>query len=1148
MAPRSSAMPGPPQTSSAETPTPSPNSSQVFRQHPAYANSSPGPQHQQLTNLQQQQQSYDYYLDSGPPPTPHYGSVAAVAGSVTASGAATPLQIATPLNAGTPVPTTTPLQTPTPSHTPGPGQNNLLQGNAVGMPQMQHGNIYSQAYGRSGSPVLMGTSLGGPQSFDQQQQQQSSYDQEAFARSREMAQTDPDYARRGSASAQGSSGIDNKELFQPSLARKKLQQQQQIHTVQSSQRVSPANNPASLAVNGTVRSNNGFGDTSNKPYPPPQTVPQTQSQIPNQASTSYVSQQQLPSTIDQSNRQTMMTYPSTDAVPPPSSPRTRSRKSTANASHNNTSSGLTKSTSKPILMRKDNPALAAAVVVTAMTKGPDSTANQSGAVSPEYSRRDTRDRRSTTERPRAPAARRDEIPPNFSTPVSENQNPPPLAATSTPQPATLELLQKQADANRSARRHYNEGYKDRIKSLDKSPHFLGMPLDRAQTIHELQEIFQEISALEPKCQAALDPTFDHSQPQSRRGSSQSQDSSIQDDPMDDVQQPQRLGLETYTEDQWNDIAQEQIRLVELYCDFLYFASASIQDGEPHQNQSDSSPHDAQTTSSYSQTSTASKSLQNLVRKYKIPTRLWNLGISLFIDSLRDTRPQYTSVLGRFIMHCMSLLMIFVDPIYETRHVWIESLGDLAFVCLISDVKCCADWPSMCTYWYQQRLLLTPGTGRVYRHMASISDIKIDKLFYICKSFTTWQPSTADAKEVLQMLNFSKDQIIPVDELILSGRSHLSRSPNSNSPIVPQSIYVFCTLHLQCIGVLDFRRFHVGSEIKKAILSGVDPIIDHAATIALCNIAALLGHGAPDHPLFAMFQALYKRKRSRNTHTHNSDSTQSQSNEEGNENDMPFNAEYWAVPEEPSTDRILQIAMPRLLAYDILYTFISTTEWTIGLQHVLVWLYFFISLCESFPEVQPAYFNRFNSDLFVRYLNRIIEVVEKKEYYVNSVSSNSDVRFQSNDIRQRLSSPVAVFPEDELAKSIRTAKIKALEAMERAAQTAGGYPSQNLDQVTASARSVLVIEEPPPLIDRPLPEEYHIRGFIWSAGLARYSWLNCPDMAVPDEPYVAASGPKYLAEIRTKRIIRLAKDLAKVAQWMDYDEIEGKFFTTGGNST
>lgn len=66
----------------------------------------------------------------------------------------------------------------------------------------------------------MGTSLGGPQSFDQQQQQQSSYDQEAFARSREMAQTDPDYARRGSASAQGSSGIDNKELFQPSLARK----------------------------------------------------------------------------------------------------------------------------------------------------------------------------------------------------------------------------------------------------------------------------------------------------------------------------------------------------------------------------------------------------------------------------------------------------------------------------------------------------------------------------------------------------------------------------------------------------------------------------------------------------------------------------------------------------------------------------------------------------------------------------------------------------------------------------------------------------------------------------------------------------------------------------------------------------------------
>lgn len=953
-------------------------------------------------------QSYDYYSDSLPPSsatplTPLYGSVAAVAGS----GTTTPQYSVTPLHS------ITPSITPQPSGGGVGGNNNTnnnvnnVNNNVNNANTANNTNNINNANNTTNNSTTLGLPL--------------LYDQESFSRSREMAQSDPDYLRRSAATP------DNKELFHPLPNRKKPASPQHLSHIPAPQQ-------------------QRFKYAQRKPAPP----------------FAKAKPVLLKNNINTTNNNTNTT--------------------TTNNNNNNTNNTTTNNT----------------------TTNNTTTNNNNNTIT-------TNTVNTTT----------------------------PVTTSTTPTPVSLELLQKQAEANRSTRRHYNEGYKDRIKSLDNTNNSFGMPLGRNQTINELQRIFMEIASLEPKCQAALDPTFD---PMAlKRGALD--DNNNNNNGTTTTDHP----LESYTEDQWNAIAQEQIRLVELYCDFLYYASASIDDGEPHNN--NHLPDDPP-VSSYSATSTSSKSLQNLVRKYKIPTRLWNLGISLFIDSLRDTKPQFTNVLGRFIIHCMSLLMLFVDPIYETRHVWIESLGDLAFVCLISDVKFCADWPSMCTYWYQQRLLLTPGTGRVYRHMASISDIKIDKLFYICKSFTTWQPSTADAKEVLQMLNFSKERIVPVGEPMVTGGPYY---PSSH--LVPQSIYVFCTLHLQCIGVLDFRKFHVGSEIKKAILACNDPIIDHGATIALCNIAALLGHGAPDHPLFAMFQAAYRRKRNRTSHTTSTSTSTTTTTTSDEDSDLPYDAAYWAAADKgTSTDHIIQIAMPRLLAYDILYTFMSASEWAIGLQHVLVWLYFFISLCESFPEVQATYFSRFNATLFAQYLNRIAAAVANREYYDNSklnapeyytptsiaydtrppIPATSPPTADTTTSHKRAASPsgapkkidrlgsaLAVFPEDELADAIRRQQELA----------------RLRDDPTAP---VLAVQTPVPLAERPLPEEYHVRGFVWSAGLSRYAWLNCADMAVPDEPYVAAAGPKYLAEIRAKRVVALGRDLAKVAAWLGYDEEQGRF--------
>lgn len=634
--------------------------------------------------------------------------------------------------------------------------------------------------------------------------------------------------------------------------------------------------------------------------------------------------------------------------------------------------------------------------------------------------------------------------------ISQSQsNPPPPVP---PQP--------HSSAQKPVRRHYNEGYKDRIKSLEKSPLFFRVPLNRDQTIRELQRIYSDITTLEPRCKAILDP----------------------------ANKPQ-----LYDEDQWGEIAQTQIKLVEHYCDFLYYASTAIENG----------------------------STKGLVRKYRIPTRLWNFGISLFIDSLRESRPQFTSVLGRFVINCMNLLMLFVDPIYETRHVWIESLGDLAFVCLISDVKACADWPEMCMYWYQRRLLLTPGTGRVYRHMASICDIKIDKLFYICKSCTSWQPTVLDPNEVLSLLNIEIDTRKYYSDYDISANNSNSASLNSNRNSTldypyrtHSSITSLCLLHLQCMGIIKKDRFYVDRDLKNEIILSHKHTTDHGAAIAFCNIAALLGHGNPENPLFGLFQALYKKKKQKGS------SSEIESSESSNANNSNYNAptasneEEVFVPnwaDEKSITGISQLTIPRVLAFEILYAFLESHEWVPTLQHVIIWLYFFIALCENFPDAQEYYFSKFKPHLFALYLNHIIDISDDKRYF----HDNSGQPYQGRRDSPNEAAPDSIAPEERLALLVSDLRLQ--------------VPNAEIADV-------------PLLMDRALPEEYHIRGFVWSSALERYRYLFS-ETSIPDEPFVAAPSAHYLNEIRVKRILSLAIDLSKSCSWLVYDRSSQMFLTS-----
>lgn len=242
---------------------------------------------------------------------------------------------------------------------------------------------------------------------------------------------------------------------------------------------------------------------------------------------------------------------------------------------------------------------------------------------------------------------------------------------------------------------YNKGYNERIKTAENSPFFFRSPSETENIMASLHNINFRIRSMETVLRELLE--------RFRTSTASS----------------------LFDEDLWSTLASQQLELVHEYSEFLFLAS---------------------TPSKYMEFT------KSLVSKYQIPTRLWNDGISVFVELLRSRSPASNNVLIYFVIQCINQLMLFVDPIYDTRHLWIESLGDLSLICLMTGDKTCGNWQDMCMYWYQRRAFLTPGTGRLYRKMATVSEVNIDSLFLICKNLTALQPMNILLSDIVSILD------------------------------------------------------------------------------------------------------------------------------------------------------------------------------------------------------------------------------------------------------------------------------------------------------------------------------------------------------------------------------------------------------------
>lgn len=574
------------------------------------------------------------------------------------------------------------------------------------------------------------------------------------------------------------------------------------------------------------------------------------------------------------------------------------------------------------------------------------------------------------------------------------------------------------------KRSYNEGYRERMKNVESSFLFFRVPMEGDNTILLLQKIYSNITALETTLSAKLEKL----------------NTSTATSPFD--------------EDVWNAFVWQQIQLVESYSDFLFYAS---------------SPSEKLAIT------------KGLVRKYKIPTRLWNNGISSLVNTLRSRSPASNNVLARFIIHCMNLLMLFVDPIYDTRHIWIESLGDLALVCLMVNVKACADWHDMCIYWYQRRALLTPGTGRLYCRLAIITESKVDALCYFCKGLTSSQPMPMSSGDILSMLNPNRPN--------LSGVSRLDVSPDSSAF---KLISNFIHIHVHWMGLFpNNSNIQIDSGITKEIQSGDSPLVNHGASIAFCNITALLKYGDESSSLYNYFKQSAKIRR-----PSSGDSNQS--------------SEEWTV-QFPSEQEISQLEDTKQVTFMILESFCKVSDFSAGLQHVIVWLYFLIAVSQAPSQIRGAYIDKsFPFEELAQFVNNIQRIDNSFEYDTPD--------FQPLVYSTPRLGPCRLthVPEERLQDLMKV--------HHDVFHDSGNEPS-DADHPQ--------LEHIPYLHERPLPEEVHIRGFAWAHMLSQYPHLN-REVTPLDEPYIAYYGPTYLTPIRIKRILSLARDLKQSGSWVDFN--------------
>ncbi|KAI8134289.1 hypothetical protein DUD61_002012 [Geotrichum candidum] len=592
----------------------------------------------------------------------------------------------------------------------------------------------------------------------------------------------------------------------------------------------------------------------------------------------------------------------------------------------------------------------------------------------------------------------------------------------TPVEASSKHTQTTTPAQKSKSKEggYNAGYRDRINNIKNPDLFFRSPPKTIQeTMQLMEQLFKKIDTLQKNQEYQLDR----------------------------LRKITRKG--DFKTEEWSEFTRKQIQLAELFSDLFYYAaSVSAID--------------------------TNFIVKNAIKQNKIPTKFWNKGISFFIDAVRVYSPASNTILATFVINCMNLLMPLTSIEYDTRHIWIECLGDLALICLIANIEQQEDWHSMCMYWYQRRTLLTSGTGRLYHHLASIAEPKFDCLFYVCKGMMCYYPAEFKPETL-------KSLLVP---------SRNSRKLDAFSERANTYINMFFDLHFQCLKLKP--RDHGNDAAAFASDDSIQPeLINRSAVVAYCNISAILSYGDKSTFYSKFLQAIIEKV--------------------DGQGDVAMDGAQIPVI-KPTREELSQLKWAKKLAFTMLASYLKIRGSPATLQHVVVWMYFLLATAKAPVAVWDFYVSGFPFGLLVDFINDLIAYDTGRPSRFKFVNSGA-----SGGGAGAVSGAPATDPTLGMRSHANPDSAAAVAAASFAAHNASQQPPP-----------------PPRSVDEiPLPEEIHLKGFVWThtitpllnAFTTPQVMLDLKEFSIPiDEPHVAYHGGPELTVPRIKRIRFLAKRL------------------------
>ncbi|KAI0464149.1 hypothetical protein LJB42_001752 [Komagataella kurtzmanii] len=409
--------------------------------------------------------------------------------------------------------------------------------------------------------------------------------------------------------------------------------------------------------------------------------------------------------------------------------------------------------------------------------------------------------------------------------------------------------------------------------------------------------------------------------------------------------------------------EQVIKLLDMYYDFLFYALSPSQLADDGSIENKSPEYINRST----------KTGEQIVLIYKIPRRMWVYGIVNFLEILKtayiNSLVDY-EISGCFTSYCFNILACLTELSSDMTAWWIEKLADLSRMAIALYPSRFIDWKLASEYWYVRAIKLQYGHGKVYYHMCTVQEDSLDALINIGKALLcrdTFQPSLYYLSMILENIRKKRDVSLSttLEDLTISDfvKIHKFFLESIDASI---EMYVSHFAQTYAISKPDgydfFKDTPVFAPYAEDLLVNEHIIFwfQKSGGMAICNINQLIGFGNPRNPfakLFGLPEAFISKREKKDKRKRSKSTTMDEDN-------SSINSESDAVitsREITDTDNWLNYFDKYLMSGSIelsntIIKDFTTGPFACGQPHVIVWLYFLISVNKALQDFENSYLN------------------------------------------------------------------------------------------------------------------------------------------------------------------------------------------------